>query len=174
MQGSSAHAFPEAMQRKAAEKVISLKQLRVFFEHLDHLSIWRAFFLCASSSVRPPTKISVLFLEDLDAALSSRRQVSRLPSSSNRAACFRTICSSARFRSEIVASRASAPHRALFQRGAPHKGQRCGAGSARPGAAHPREPAREVAGPSAAARLAASASAHAAGFSRSHACTHRR
>ena len=37
----------------------------------DHSSIWRAFFLCVSpsSSARPPTKISVLFLEDLDAAL---------------------------------------------------------------------------------------------------------
>ena len=72
MQGSSAHAvgFSRSHATEGRRGSHLFEQLRrVFFEHLDHLSIWRAFFLCASSSVRPPTKISVLFLEDLDAAL---------------------------------------------------------------------------------------------------------
>ena len=67
-QGSSAHA-PEAMPARNRQGSHLFEQLRRVF--LSIWTIWRAFFLCASPSslVRPPTKISVLFLKDLDAAL---------------------------------------------------------------------------------------------------------
>ena len=105
----------------------------------------------------------------------SRRQVSRL-SSSNRAACFRTICSSISL-SEIVAALQLPAENYLLALPLPEL----------PTKASDAEPYRRSAWSSAsssprgrlltiraAARLAVSASAHAASFSRSHACTHRK